>query len=152
MLITKQLKIIILIAGLLHGALMAAQQTFQQKGDATYYSDLFEGRKTASGEKFSQMGMTAAHRKLPFGTWVKVTNLKNHRSVIVRINDRGPFGKGRVIDLTKRAAFELGFLQHGTIPVMIEEVLYPGVENQLLQYAPSLHPRVRITIPEIKNH
>ena len=92
------------------------------RGKATYYGDKFHGRKTASGERFSQRRMTAAHRSLPFGTRVRVTNLSNGRSVIVRINDRGPFGRdrSRVIDLSKAAARELDFMKSGWARVKIE--------------------------------
>jgi rare lipoprotein A len=92
------------------------------RGKATFYGDKFHGRKTASGERFSQRRMTAAHRSLPFGTRVRVTNLSNGRSVIVRINDRGPFGRdrSRVIDLSKAAARELDFMKSGWARVKIE--------------------------------
>jgi rare lipoprotein A len=78
------------------------------------------GRKTASGEAFSASKLTAAHRSLPFGTLVRVTNLRNGRTVVVRINDRGPFSKGRVIDLTPAAARQLGFT--GLVPVALDVV------------------------------
>lgn len=92
----------------------------KQKGKASFYADKFEGRKTASGEKFHQNDFTAAHRSLPFGTWVKVTNLDNKKAVIVRINDRGPFVKGRIIDLSKSAAKEIGNLNQGVFSVKIK--------------------------------
>src|SRR5438270_13680731 len=75
---------------------------------ATYYGQEFAGRRTASGEKFNPSGLTAAHRTLPFGTQVRVTNSRNGRSIIVRINDRGPFVKGRAIDLSSGAARAIG--------------------------------------------
>jgi rare lipoprotein A len=81
---------------------------FKQKGVATYYADRFHGRKTASGVKYDKSALTAAHRTLPLGTKVRVTNLKSGESVDVEINDRGPYVKGRVIDLSRRAASELG--------------------------------------------
>ena len=92
------------------------------RGRATFYGDKFHGRKTASGERFSQRKMTAAHRSLPFGTRVRVTNLNNGKSVVVRINDRGPFGRDRrrVIDLSKAAARALDFIQSGWTRVKIE--------------------------------
>ena len=95
-----------------------AQKT--EKGKASYYSDLFEGRKTASGEPYHANLKTAAHRILPFGTMVKVTNLKNNKSVIVRINDRGPFSKGRIIDLSKCAMKAIDGINDGVINVEIE--------------------------------
>jgi rare lipoprotein A len=91
-------------------------------GTASYYTARDYGGRTASGERYDDHDMTAAHRTLPFGTRVRVTNLENGRSVIVTINDRGPFRKGRVIDVSKRAARTLGFLREGTTRVKIEVV------------------------------
>ncbi len=82
-------------------------------GVASYYADRFNGRRTASGETFSNRGLTAAHRTLPFGSLVRVTNPSNGRSVVVRVNDRGPFHGNRVIDLSKSAASTLGIIQRG---------------------------------------
>ncbi|MBB3182807.1 rare lipoprotein A [Halomonas fontilapidosi] len=93
-----------------------------QQGVASYYSDRFQGRTTASGEPFDQRALTAAHPTLPFGTKVLVTREDNGREVEVLINDRGPYAKGRIIDLSKRAAKELGMLQRGTVPVEISYV------------------------------
>nr|WP_243726386.1 septal ring lytic transglycosylase RlpA family protein [Halomonas ventosae] len=90
-----------------------------QQGVASYYSDRFQGRTTASGEPFDQKALTAAHPSLPFGTKVLVTREDNGREVEVLINDRGPYAKGRIIDLSKRAAKELGMLNRGTVPVEI---------------------------------
>jgi len=95
---------------------------FKQKGIASYYARKFEGRKTASGEKYRRKFLTAAHRKLPFNTKVKVTNPKNGRWVIVRINDRGPFHKKRIIDVSERAARHLGMFGYGHLKVIIHEV------------------------------
>lgn len=83
-------------------------------GVASYYADKFNGRRTASGETFSNGALTAAHRSLPFGSKVRVTNPANGKSVVVRINDRGPFHGGRVIDLSKSAASSLGLVQRGS--------------------------------------
>lgn len=88
------------------------------QGVASYYGKEFHGRKTANGERFDMNAMTAAHRSLPFGTVVRVTNLKNGRSVKVRINDRGPFVAGRDIDLSRAAAKAIDLLSVG--PVRIE--------------------------------
>jgi rare lipoprotein A len=91
------------------------------KGKASYYGDMFHGRRTASGEKYNCKNYTAAHRTLPFNTVVKVTNLKNNRSCLVRVNDRGPYGhRSRIIDVSKIAAVELGMFGSGTIPVRVE--------------------------------
>lgn len=89
---------------------------------ASYYADYFHGRKTANGETFDMYELTAAHKTLPFGTLVKVTNLKNNKEVIVRINDRGPYIKGREIDLSLQGAEELDMIKAGVVPVKIELV------------------------------
>lgn len=91
----------------------------QKKGVASWYGPGFHGRRTASGERFNQYGMTAAHRSLPFGTRVRVTNVRNGRSVIVRINDRGPHVRGRVIDLSKGAARAIGIGGTGQVQMDI---------------------------------
>ena len=90
-----------------------------KKGYASYYADFYEGRKTANGEVFKHNKITAAHKKLPFGTKVEVTNLKNNKSIVVRINDRGPFVKGRIIDLSKAAAKEIDMIGDGIVKVKI---------------------------------
>ncbi len=89
-------------------------------GMASYYAHEFHGRKTSNGEIYDMNSFTAAHRTLPFNSVVRVTNLDNDRSVEVRINDRGPFKSGRVIDLSYKAALEIGLIAHGTAPVSIE--------------------------------
>jgi rare lipoprotein A len=93
-----------------------------QTGKASYYADRFEGQPTASGEKYRASKLTAAHRTLPFGTKVKVTNLTNNESVVVTINDRGPFVEGRVIDVSKEAAQRISFFNQGTAEVRLEIV------------------------------
>ena len=95
--------------------LAAVQPASAQSGAASWYAS---GHRTANGERFNPNGMTAAHRSLPFGTRVKVTNVRNGRSVFVRINDRGPFVHGRIIDVTPAAARSLGF--DGVASVSIE--------------------------------
>ncbi len=89
------------------------------KGIASYYGRKFHGRETASGEVFDMYGMTAAHRTLPFGTIVEVENLKNGRKIWVKINDRGPFIPGRILDLSRGAAEKLGMLADGTAVVTL---------------------------------
>ena len=89
-------------------------------GIASYYADKYHGKTTASGETFDTNELTAAHRTLPFGTRVKVTDLESNRSVIVRINDRGPFVAGRVIDLSRAAAEELQFIRAGLAKVRVD--------------------------------
>lgn len=91
-------------------------------GTASWYGKKFHGRTTASGEKYNMHGMTAAHRSLPFGTKVRVTNLSNNRSVIVTINDRGPKLQSRVIDMSRRAAGQLGFRRKGKARVRVETI------------------------------
>ncbi|HEU4555054.1 MAG TPA: septal ring lytic transglycosylase RlpA family protein [Chitinophaga sp.] len=92
------------------------------QGTASYYANKFEGRTTANGEVFDNDSMTAAHNSLPLGTFVKVTNLNNGRSVIVKITDRLAATNKRIIDLTQHAARILGFLEKGTTRVKVEEV------------------------------
>ncbi|WP_427968444.1 septal ring lytic transglycosylase RlpA family protein [Altererythrobacter sp.] len=82
-------------------------------GMASYYGRKFHGRRTASGERFDMNALTAAHRTLPFGSLVRVTNPRNGRSVVVRINDRGPFARGRMIDLSRAAAEQIGLIRRG---------------------------------------
>ncbi|MBL6449887.1 septal ring lytic transglycosylase RlpA family protein [Fulvivirga sp. 29W222] len=94
----------------------------EEQGKASFYANKFEGRPTASGEKYRHNKLTAAHRTLPFGTMVKVINLANSKSVTVRVNDRGPFIKGRIIDLSKSAAQKLDFIRQGTTNVKIEVI------------------------------
>ena len=93
---------------------------YTESGKASFYAMKFQFRKTANGERFNQMSHTAAHKKLPFGTKVKVTNVKNDKSVIVRINDRGPFIAGRIIDLSRSAFNEIGHLDTGILDVRIQ--------------------------------
>ena len=92
-----------------------------QRGMATFYGSEQQGTKTASGERFDKRQLTAAHRTLPFGTRVRVTNTRNGRSVEVRINDRGPYGsRGRIIDLSEAAARRLDMIDAGVVPVTVE--------------------------------
>jgi rare lipoprotein A len=93
---------------------------FHQIGRASWYGRFFHGRKTANGERYDMHAMTAAHRTLPLGSYVRVTNPANSRSVIVRINDRGPYARGRVIDLSMAAAAMLDMRHSGTARVTIE--------------------------------
>jgi rare lipoprotein A len=97
-----------------------------QRGIATVYSDTLQGKRLASGEKYDDTALTAAHRSLPMGTMVKVTNLKNNKSVVVKINDRGPHGpKKKIIDLSGRAARELEMVHDGKAKVKLEVVMSP---------------------------
>lgn len=100
--------------------LACKEPTKVEEGEASYYADSLHGNKTASGEKYNKRDLTAAHRTLPLGTRVKVTNLDNGKSVWVRINDRGPHVKSRVIDVSGAAARKLDFIQTGTAKVRLE--------------------------------
>lgn len=91
-----------------------------KRGIASWYGPGFHGRRTANGERYNQHGLTAAHRYLPFGTRVRVTNLRNGSSVVVRINDRGPYAHGRIIDLSAGAAKTIGLVWSGVAPVALE--------------------------------
>ncbi|MCO4785412.1 MAG: septal ring lytic transglycosylase RlpA family protein [Marinomonas atlantica] len=95
---------------------------FSQQGEASFYADKFQGRLTANGERFNQRAQTAAHKRLPFGVKVSVTNIANNKSTVVRINDRGPFVSGRVIDLSKSAFRRIANTQEGVIDVKVEVI------------------------------
>ena len=94
------------------------------EGVASWYGGKFHGRQTANGERFDQNGISAAHKSLPFNTVVRVHNLRNGKSVDVRINDRGPFVKGRIIDLSKGAASKIDMVNDGVVPVRIQVLKY----------------------------
>lgn len=93
---------------------------YTESGKASYYASQHQGRRTASGERFDQAKLTAAHRTLPFGTQVRVVHARTGKSVVVRINDRGPFVRGRIIDLSGAAFRQIGELRSGVIPVRLE--------------------------------
>lgn len=96
------------------------------EGIASWYGDKYHGRRTASGEKYDMRKYTAAHKELPFGTIVQITNLENKKSVNVRINDRGPFIKGREIDLSKKSFETIAPISKGVIPVKIKVIEIPN--------------------------
>jgi rare lipoprotein A len=110
---------------------------FREKGIASWYGRKFHGQKTSSGERYDMYGMTAAHPTLPIPSYVRVSNPANGRSVVVRVNDRGPFHAGRVIDLSYTAAWKLGYIGNGSTLVEIESVR-PG--TTLLAVAPAEDP------------
>lgn len=128
-----------------------AQKGFKQRGKASYYADKFHGRQTANGERFDMYDFTAAHRTLPFGTKVRVTNLKNNKSVVVRVNDRGPFSKGRIIDLSMAAAKKIDMVADGIADVKIEKV---GSKDNSRSGAEKEHrkPAKRISHGKYYNH
>lgn len=110
----------LIMAALLMPPLSAAQAfAASQQGIASYYGQKFHGRKTASGERYDHNAMTAAHRTAPFGSQLRVTNLVNGRSVIVRVNDRGPWTRGRVVDISGAAARQLGMTGRGLTRVSV---------------------------------
>lgn len=102
---------------------------FREQGVASWYGDPFHKKKTANGEVYDMHAMTAAHKTLPFGTMVKVTNIENNKSTIVRINDRGPFCRDRIIDLSFRAAKEIEMIQNGTAAI---EIVALGTDDAYL--------------------
>ena len=107
-----------LILGIAGSSNNADASSYQ--GRASWYGPGFHGRKTASGERFNMNAYTAAHRSLPFGTKVRVTNKRDGRSVVVRMNDRGPYSGGRILDVSKAAASRLGLVATGTAPVTLQ--------------------------------
>ena len=115
--------LIILITLLTIGFSCQAQKS--ETGMASFYGDAFEGKPTASGEPYRASRLTAAHRTLPFDTRVRVTNLSNDRSVIVKVNDRGPYAKERIIDLSRAAAVKLDYIDKGVTRVRIEVLKKP---------------------------
>jgi rare lipoprotein A len=100
----------------------AAASEYDRTGKASWYGKRYHGRTTASGVPYDMRAMTAAHRTLPFGTRVRVTNLTNHRSVVLTINDRGPYAGRRIIDVSRRAAEVLGMVQAGVVRVRVNSV------------------------------
>jgi rare lipoprotein A len=108
-------------------ALARAKHRHREFGVASFYGREWNGHRTASGERFDPNALTAAHRTLPFGTRVRVTNLDNGRQIVVRINDRGPFVRGRVLDLSRAAAKKLDFLATGTATVRIDVLKSPAL-------------------------
>ncbi|MGI9402082.1 MAG: septal ring lytic transglycosylase RlpA family protein [Rhizobiaceae bacterium] len=112
----KTLSSVFVAASILLAAASSASAKGEQCGDASWYALT---SKTANGERMDPSKMTAAHRNLPFDTKVQVTNKSNGRSIVVRINDRGPFIKGRIVDLSKAAAGELGFIRSGVTDVCL---------------------------------
>ncbi|MCF7913981.1 MAG: septal ring lytic transglycosylase RlpA family protein [Spirochaetaceae bacterium] len=128
-----------LVLILLSALLLPTLPAWGETGYASWYGGKFQGRQTASGEVFDTNKLTAAHKTLPFGTVVEVTNLDNGKSIEVRINDRGPFVEGRVIDLSRAAAVKIGMMSTGIAPVKVEVVrsasLSPGPSHYSIQIA-----------------
>lgn len=121
-------RMLLAVASLLSVALPSTAQLGKEyTGKASFYGNEFVGRKTANGEVYGHKAMTAAHRSLPFGTMVEVTNLSNNKTCVVRVNDRGPFAKGRIIDLTNTAAKAIGFVKSGIAEVRVRIVGFDGM-------------------------
>ena len=108
----------------------ASARGYREHGVASWYGMKFQGRPTANGEMFDVFGATAAHRSLPIPTYVRVTNLSNDRSVVLRVNDRGPFHPDRLIDLSYGAAVQLGFSEQGTAVVQVESIDLEGIDDR----------------------
>lgn len=126
------------------------------EGFASWYGRRFHGGRTASGERYDMHSMTAAHRTLPFNTWVRVTRLKTKQSVTVRINNRGPYVEGRIIDLSRQAASKLGMLRAGVSRVRLEVVRWgartrhkqrPGVARRGRSRSSATQPHGRPHLP-----
>ncbi|QKG78844.1 septal ring lytic transglycosylase RlpA family protein [Tenuifilum thalassicum] len=111
-----------LLAALFIPLTLFSQVGYVQEGNASFYGDEFEGRLTASGERYSHLKATCAHVSIPFGSLVKITNLENNKSAIARVNDRGPFVPDRIIDVSKSVAERLGMIKKGVVKVRIEVI------------------------------
>ncbi len=111
--------------GPIQGPLITISKLNYEIGVASWYGEKFDGYETASGEVYDMNGLTAAHRQLPFGTKIRVTNLSNNRVLVLRVNDRGPYIYGRMLDVSKEAARRLGFIVGGLAPVQIEVLSNP---------------------------
>ena len=118
------------VALLCSAAGFAEGQLYKENALASYYGEAFQGRPTSSGEIFDMYAMTAAHKTLPFGTMLEVTNLENGNSVVVRVNDRGPFVADREIDLSQGAAEKLGMITAGVARVSLSILSEPGKETE----------------------
>ena len=105
---------------------------FEETGIASWYGRKFHGRPTSSGEPFDMFQFTAAHKTMPIPAWIRVTNLENDKSLVVRVNDRGPFKEGRVLDLSWAAAERLGFSENGTAEVSYEVLMVPTANSSLI--------------------
>ena len=110
--------------------ILASTQNYRERGIASWYGTKFHGRKTSNGELYDLYAATAAHKTLPIPSYARVTNLDNGRSVIVRVNDRGPFHDDRLIDLSYGAAVKLGYMEQGTAPVEVEVLNVAGVDDR----------------------
>jgi rare lipoprotein A len=115
---------------------------YRQRGIASWYGRKFHGRRTSSGERYDMYAMTAAHTILPIPSYARVPNLSNGRSVVVRVNDRGPFHSDRIIDLSYTAAYKLGFVNAGSAQVEVEAILPRG--TAAARESPALNPTAAV--------
>ena len=111
----------------------------QQHGKASFYSNRAHGHRTSDGSRYHKDSLTCAHRTLPFGTLLKVRNQKNGREVVVKVTDRGPFGPGRIVDLSMAAAREIGMVQQGVVPVEVTRVGHVNDSRLLLAQSDAAH-------------
>lgn len=130
-------KIIFILATIL--SLTTTTALAQSKGKASYYGNKFHGRRTSDGSRYHKDSLTCAHRTLPFGTLLKVRNQKNGREVVVKVTDRGPFGPGRIVDLSMAAAREIGMVQQGVVPVEVIRVGHVNDSRLLLAQSDAAH-------------
>lgn len=114
---------------------LKSSKHYSAVGTASWYGTLFHERRTSSGERYNMLAMTAAHRTLPLPTYVEVTNLRNHRRIIVKVNDRGPFHSNRLIDLSYVAAKKLGMIGHGTTLVRVTAIDPNSYHRKRKRYA-----------------
>jgi rare lipoprotein A len=126
---------------------MRSARSFREKGVASWYGRKFHGQKTSSGDTYDMFGMTAAHPTLPIPSYARVTNPANGRSVIVRVNDRGPFHSGRIIDLSYTAAWKLGYVDRGSTLVEVESI-QPGQATDVARTAEPRDPLERFAATE----
>ena len=130
-------KIIFILATIL--SLTTTTALAQSKGKASYYGNKFHGRRTSDGSRYHKDSLTCAHRTLPFGTLLKVRNQKNGREVVVKVTDRGPFGHGRIVDLSMAAAREIGMVQQGVVPVEVTRVGHVSESKLLMAQSDAAH-------------
>ena len=130
-------KIIFILATIL--SLTTTTALAQNKGKASYYGNKFHGRRTSDGSRYHKDSPTCAHRTLPFGTLLKVRNQKNGREVVVKVTDRGPFGPGRIVDLSMAAAREIGMVQQGVVPVEVTRVGHVNDSKLLMAQSDAAH-------------
>lgn len=130
-------KIIFILATIL--SLTTTTALAQSKGKASYYGNKFHGRRTSDGSRYHKDSLTCAHRTLPFGTLLKVRNQKNGREVVVKVTDRGPFGPGRIVDLSMAAAREIGMVQQGVVPVEVTRVGHVNESKLLMAQSDAAH-------------